>query len=228
MYRSLDADKIINATAELQHGVEQHFPDSDLKNMAAELCEVAREAISRCKEFIRPHLPLRIAIGSLVFGIFIILLALIFAPAWQWKFQDVGEFVQTIEAGLNEIVLIGAGIYFLVTYERRLKRERALKAIHELRSMAHIVDLHQLAKDPPQFEADSAVKTNTPSMSRIKLTRYLDDCCEILSMISIIGAFYVQKFSDPVVLAAVTELESLCSGITNKIWQKILATSLPR
>ena len=37
--------------------------------------------------------------------------------------------------------MIGVGVFFLVTFERRLKRRRILKAIHELRSAAHIVDM---------------------------------------------------------------------------------------
>ena len=44
--------------------------------------------------------------------------------------------------------LIGAAVLFLVTLEVRLRRQRALAAIHELRSLAHVVDMHQLTKHP--------------------------------------------------------------------------------
>ena len=46
------------------------------------------------------------------------------------------------------MVLIGAAIFFLVTLETRVKRRRALAALHELRAIAHIIDMHQLTKDP--------------------------------------------------------------------------------
>jgi len=42
-----------------------------------------------------------------------------------------------LEAGINDIVLIGAGIFFLGTLEVRVKRSRALKALNELRAIAH-------------------------------------------------------------------------------------------
>lgn len=52
--------------------------------------------------------------------------------------------------------------------------------------------------------------------------RYLDYCSEMLSLIGKLAAFYVQKFDDPVALAAVNEVEELTSGLSRKIWQKIM------
>ena len=49
---------------------------------------------------------------------------------------------------MNIIVLMGAALFFLVTIEDRLKRRRALTALHELRSIVHVIDMHQLTKDP--------------------------------------------------------------------------------
>jgi serine/threonine protein kinase len=36
-----------------------------------------------------------------------------------------------------------------------------------------------------------------------------------------LAALHVQHMNDPVVLAAVNDIETLCSGLSNKIWQKI-------
>jgi hypothetical protein len=40
-------------------------------------------------------------------------------------------------------------------------------------------------------------------------------------VISKLAALHVQHFNDPVTLAAVNDVESLTSGLSNKIWQKI-------
>lgn len=40
-------------------------------------------------------------------------------------------------------------------------------------------------------------------------------------MISKLAALHVQHFDDPVTLAAVNDVESLTSGLSGKIWQKI-------
>jgi hypothetical protein len=100
---------------------------------------------------------------------------------------------------------------------------RALAAIHELRSIAHIVDMHQLTKDPDQFLADGSVTVTSPqrTMTRFQLARYLDYCTELLSLTSKVAALYVQDFQDPVVLAAVTDVENLTTGLSRKIRQKI-------
>ena len=37
---------------------------------------------------------------------------------------------------------------FLFSLEGRLKRRTALRMLHRLRSIAHVVDMHQLTKDP--------------------------------------------------------------------------------
>jgi hypothetical protein len=84
--------------------------------------------------------------------------------------------------------------------------------------------MHQLTKDP-----DRAVRVlaDTPSspereLGQAQLTRYLDYCSAMLSLVSKIAALYAQSLDDPVVLAAVDEVEALTSGLSNKIWQKII------
>jgi hypothetical protein len=54
------------------------------------------------------------------------------------------------------------------------------------------------------------------------LGRYLDYCSEMLSLVGKLAALYVQKFDDPVALAAVNEVEDLTTGLSRKIWQKIM------
>jgi hypothetical protein len=105
-----------------------------------------------------------------------------------------------------------------------VKRRRALAVLHELRSLAHIVDMHQLTKDPDRADGRGADTASSPKrpLTRFELTRYLDYCSEMLSLISKIGALYVQGSYDPVVLAAVDQVEDLASGLSRKIWQKIM------
>jgi hypothetical protein len=130
-----------------------------------------------------------------------------------------------MEAGINDIVLVGAAIFFLITFETRYKRGRALKSLHELRSIAHIIDMHQLTKDPERITNKHYFMTGTSpktTMTRFELRRYLDYCSEMLSLTGKIAALYVQDFNDSVALASVNEVETLCTGLSRKIWQKVL------
>jgi hypothetical protein len=131
---------------------------------------------------------------------------------------------------LGSLFFIGTGILFLVTLEGRLKRAKALAAVHELRSLAHIVDMHQLTKDPEELATLLPPTASSPqrTMSDSELVRYLDYCTEMLALISKVGALYVQRFADPVVLSAVDEIEDLTSGLSRKIWQKIMMLNQAR
>jgi len=55
-----------------------------------------------------------------------------------------------------------------------------------------------------------------------ELGGYLDYCSELLSLTSKLAALYAERFSDSVVLQAVDEVETLTTGLSRKIWQKIM------
>ena len=132
------------------------------------------------------------------------------------------ELIQTLEAGINDIVFIGIAIFFLTTLETRIKRDRTLKALHELRSIAHIIDMHQLTKDPDQLLEGQEDRAARHGLDMFSMNRYLDYCTELLSLTGKVGALYVQEFNDEVALASVNEIESLTTGLSQKIWQKIM------
>lgn len=112
-------------------------------------------------------------------------------------------------------------MFFLVSLETRLKRRQALEAIHELRSIVHVVDMHQLTKDP-EVVLSVATASARRAMTRPELARYLDYCSELLSLTSKVAALYAQHLTDSVVLDAVHEVEALATGLSGRIWQKIV------
>ena len=225
MYRSLDARHIIATADRLGKRISERFPDSGLSKVASELLAEALQASATAEWLAQRHRALR--------WVTAIVIALLFALAFSTLFllnrrvelfSSVSDFLQGLDAAVNELVLIGAATYFLLSWETRRKRAKALRALHVLRSMAHIIDMHQLTKDPErvlgstQSTPSSPVRTLTP----FQLTRYLDYCSEMLSVISKVAALYVQDFDDPVTLAAVNEVESLTGSLSQKMWQKII------
>jgi hypothetical protein len=119
---------------------------------------------------------------------------------------------------------LGVAVLFLATAEGRIKRHRSLKALRELRSIAHVVDMHQLTKDPKDLLAGGIddVEEGLEAMDRKDLAHSLDYCSEILSLTSKLAALYLEGFDDHVVIGAVNEIEGLTSGLMGKIWQKIM------
>jgi hypothetical protein len=115
-------------------------------------------------------------------------------------------------------------LLFIVTLEQRVKRRRVLRALHELRVIMHVIDMHQLTKDP---SAGVIVGGNTPSspprtLKPYELSRYLDYCSEMMSLTSKVAVLFAQSFPDPVVTDAVSDIERIASGLSQKIWQKIM------
>jgi len=223
MYRSLDAAKIIATIQRLRDRVSERFPQAGLSRVAAELLRIAHEAVERANWVRRPHLPLRIGMAALVILFVAILVGTFLHVKVSASFYSFGEMIQAVEASVNMIVLIGAGIFFLVTLEVRIKRRRALRILHELRAMAHIVDIHQLTKDPERMLHPGKGTASSPvrTMNNLELSRYLDYCSEMLSLIGKLAALYAQYLDDGVVLEAVDEVEDLTTGLSRKIWQKI-------
>jgi hypothetical protein len=87
--------------------------------------------------------------------------------------------------------------------------------------------MHQLTKDPERMLRRYLQTDHSPAeaMSPLQLSRYLDYCTEMLSLIGKIAALYVQRFDDSMAVAAVSEVEQLTTGLSRKIWQKIVLLS---
>jgi hypothetical protein len=224
MYRNLDADKIVDTAAALRDRIGERFAGSGLSRVAEDLLAISREAASLTAWLARPNRWLRAAVGVALAVLLAALVGALASLRVEGAFANLSDVFQGLEALVNDVVFVGIGIFFLLTWERRLKRRRALQALHTLRSMAHIIDMHQLTKDPGRLVIPGADTAASPRRltSPFELTRYLDYCSELLAVISKVGALYVQRFQDPPTMAAVDQLETLTSGLSRKIWQKIM------
>ena len=226
-FLNLDADEIVRTIDTLARRIEERFPGAGLGRVCRELLAIARHARERAQWIARPILALRVvtaALAVLIVAGLGLTLARLKPPAGGF---EIGQFIQVLEAGINDLVLIGAAIFFLGTLEGRIKRRRALRALHELRSIAHIIDMHQLTKDPERTIGQAPTTESSPTrrMTPIELGRYLDYCSEMLSLTGKVAALYVQHFDDSVALQAVNEIEDLTTGLSSKIWQKLMILS---
>ena len=224
MYRSLDSEKIVDTIGTLCRRIDERFPDSGLGKVCRELLTIAGESQERSAWIAKPHTALRIITGLVLIMMAGGLVVVLASAAWPRSGFELVGLVQGLEAGLNLTILLGAAALFLFTVEVRIKRKRALKAIHELRALAHVIDMHQLTKDPELLRVRAQETASSPkrTLRAPELIRYLDYCSEMLSLIGKLAALYVQKFDDPVALVAVNEVEELTTGLSRKIWQKIM------
>jgi hypothetical protein len=118
-------------------------------------------------------------------------------------------------------------LWFLLTLEARFKRGRVLDALHRLRSLAHVIDMHQLTKDPTTLlNTHQSTSASPPrTMTQFELTRYLEYCAEMEALIGKLAALYGDRMRDAQVVDAVNDVENLTTGLGRKIWQKITIIS---
>lgn len=220
----LDTSKILNTIYALEKRIEDRFPESSLLKTCKGFTQIANHSQENIAYIGRPNLPIR------AFALVIILMGLIGIiysfTLINFKFANLGfvDVVTLAEATINDLVLLGAAIFFLVTLEVRLKRNKAIKILDQLRGLAHVIDMHQLTKDPIMVGVIKLQTYNSPerTLSKFELQRYLDYCSEMLSLIGKVAALYSQSLPDDVIVGVVNEIESLTSGLSRKVWQKIM------
>jgi hypothetical protein len=225
VYSELQIERIEETLETLGRRIAERFPGSSLAGVTAELQEIAARSEAVVDRIRKPIWPLRIGAALGIAGILAIFAGLGYlALRARASTPSIPELLQASESAVNDIILLSLAIYFFVTLETRAKRRAALRALHPLRSIVHIVDMHQLSKDPEHLLAPSMRTESSPArtFTRFELARYLDYCSELLSITSKLAALHVQYLNDPVVLDAVNDIETLAASLSNKIWQKIM------
>lgn len=229
MYRTLNPEKIIATIAKLERRINDRFPGSGLGGVCRELLTVAKNSVSRVKEIGEPNYYLRtISTALLAIG----LLALVYVGSiieYKRDTDNLFGVLEGIDSAFNILILMGAAAIFLWGLEARWRREQALTDLHELRSIIHVIDMHQLTKDPSAkayISSHGDEIGDTPSspqriLTPHQLTRYLDYCSEMLSLSAKVAALYAQGSGDPVVVETASELGQVTTNMEGKVWQKI-------
>ena len=216
-YRSLESNEIVRTIDELHMRISARFPRSDLAAVCEELLVVAKETEAKSQAVNAPNFPLRAIIILLISAAVAVIVFLVHALQVKTGEVEIINLLQGVEAGTNLIIFISIAIYFLFSLESRTSRTRALNDLNELRSIVHVIDMHQFSKDPSELLSSDS----TEGMTRTDLTRYLGYCSIMLSLGAKLAALYAQKLPDEIVIDAASDLQNVAGGLSLKIWQKI-------
>lgn len=224
-YSKLDSAPIRATIDQLRHRIGERFPESGLSRLAMELASVAEQNEAVIVQLRKPIWWIR-AIAAVALAALLALaisIAFSFAQRADTRTASLAEMLQAVDAAINEVIFLSLAVFFLTSLETRFKRRNALRMLHRFRSLGHIVDMHQLTKDPEHVLHPVTQTASSPvrTLSRADLTRYLEYCSELLSLVSKLAALHAQDLQDAVVLEAVNDVESLTSDLSRKVWQKI-------
>jgi len=224
----LDADAVREVVVELEARISARFPTRGLRQVAADLAvliDAVEDGASSTQGRVRvARLASRVVMWLILAGTaFVIAFAFKDAAFGDKRVHSFLDLLPLIETVINDVVFAGIAVFFLYSFPERVQRGRLLNLLHQLRSTAHIIDMHQLTKDPEQLKRSFVPSTASKplELNRDEMERYLDYCSELLALVGKTAALCAEESRDDVVLDTVSTIETLCVGISRKIWQKI-------
>ncbi|AKU15233.1 hypothetical protein [Luteipulveratus mongoliensis] len=225
-YDHLQASAVRATVVRLQHRIIARFPDRNLREVAGRLVNVV-DQVAAGSEHARRRITMarRLSRVGIAIAVLVTVATLYLAlrgaidqrPSQSW------EWVPLIESTISDLVYAGIAVFFLAAVPSRLERGATLAYLHRLRSLAHVIDMHQLTKDPDRIRSDfqRTDESIDLKMTKTELANYLDYCSEMLSLVAKTAALCAEDTTDSVVLDTVSTIEQLTTGMSRKIWQKI-------
>ncbi len=220
----LSATAVQETVGRLTERIAARFPARGLARVAVELTRLASD-VSTGAAATRTRLRW-VRLASRI-GVVLVVLATLVALGLAMQDADrvdsSVDWLPLIESAINDLVFAAIAVFFLLALPNRLERGQLLGLLHRLRSLAHIVDMHQLTKDPERLRKDFTPTSVSPDLDldRAGMEHYLDYCSELLSLIGKVAALCAEESRDSVVLDTVSTIETLTTGMSRKIWQKI-------
>jgi len=219
----LQADNVQATIERLNRRILERFPKAGLLGVSGTLLDVSRRTRATVRRIKTPIYWVRLLSLAIIVAFFGVLAVIVSQLSFQEE-MSAWDFIQTTEAGVNVLIFLAIACFFLASLEVRMKRKRVVKALNRLRDIAHVIDMHQLTKDPEARSLAEHATRGSPkrTLTPFELWRYLDYCSEMLSLTSKLGYLYIADFNDPVATKTVNDLETLTTSLSRKIWQKIM------
>ena len=222
----LEPQPVLETVRRLEDRIAARFPERGLRKVAAELvdltADVGRDAAGIQGRVRAVRMVSRIG-AAIVLAATVVAVVLAANAAVDEGPEQGLDWLFLVESSINDLAYAAIALYFLYSVPERVQRGHTLKLLHRLRSLAHIIDMHQLTKDPerlnPSFQ--STAVSPDPGLDRAQLEHYLDYCSELLSLVGKTAALCAEESRDAIVLETVSRIEQLTNGMSRKIWQKI-------
>jgi len=222
----LDAPTVIATIDQLGGRIRARFADRGLPKAAAELRSAATE-VTELGVHMRGRLRVlrwtaRAASVLVALGMALVLVVAARDADLSGSVRSV-DWVALVESTIQTLVFGGLTLLFLNALPDRLERRHLLRRLHRLRSLAHVIDMHQLTKDPERLRSDFEPTDATVAvdLTRAEMQHYLGYCSELLALVGKVAALCAEDSQDGLILETVSDIENLTNGMSRKIWQKI-------
>lgn len=222
----LEAEPVLATARRLRERICARFPGRGLHAVASELLTLTEEVATVSATGRGRMRNVRVVSRAAIVAVLVITaLAVAFAVRGATSGAEAEglEWLAWLESGVNDVVFAAIAVWFLYSMPERLRRSTTLDLLHRLRSLAHIIDMHQLTKDPERLRSSFTRTAKSPEMNLTpeELEYYLDYCSELLSLVGKAAGLCAEESRDTLVLETVSTIETLTVSLERKIWQKI-------
>jgi hypothetical protein len=221
----LEPVPVIETARRLCDRIGARFPDRGIHRVAQELVALTEQVADTSAGTRRRSRLVRT--GSRGMIAVVVLVALVaFGFAVEAAFTEAPDngldWLPLIESAVNDVVFVAIAVIVLHSFPERVQRADLLAKLHRLRSLAHIIDMHQLTKEPESLrDAFAGSLDDDVDLTAEQVEYYLEYCTELLSIVSKAAALCAEESQDDVVLTTVSTIETLTMGMSRKVWQKI-------
>ena len=225
----LEPAPVIETARRLCDRVGARFPGRGIQRVAQELASLTEQVADTSADTRRRSRLVRAGSRSLI--AVVVLVALVaFGFAVEAAFTEAPDngldWLPLIESAVNDLVFVAIAVVVLHSVPERVQRTDLLAKLHRLRSLAHIIDMHQLTKEPESLR--DAFEDADADLTPEQVEYYLEYCTELLSLVAKAAALCAEESQDDVVLNTVSTIETLTMGMSRKVWQKITVLSEQR
>ncbi len=221
----ISAEMLSETATSIHRRIVERFPQANLRNLAASVAIKVENVADAAKRDFAPR-------WFITLVLFLLVTAVLSAAGWglyrmglHFGSPDWTELVQSADAALQMILVIGVAVWSLLSLGHKLQRSRQLAYLESLREFIHLLDLHQLEKDPDRLSRRPDENTSSsPKMEHVStaflMGRYLDYVSELLAVVATMAAYYAANARDEVVLGVVREIGASASQHRLHIGQK--------
>ena len=218
----LEPAPVIETARRLCDRVGARFPGRGIQRVAQELASLTEQVADTSADTRRRSRLVRAGSRGLI-GIVVLVALVAFGFAVEAAFTEAPDngldWLPLIESAVNDLVFVAIAVVVLHSVPERVQRTDLLAKLHRLRSLAHIIDMHQLTKEPESLR--DAFEDADGDMTPEQVEYYLEYCTELLSLVAKAAALCAEESQDDVVLNTVSTIETLTMGMSRKVWQKI-------
>ena len=222
----LEPVPVIETARRLCDRIGARFPDRGIQRVAEELASLTEQVADTSAGSRRRSRLVRTGSRAMI-GVVVLVALVAFGFAVEAAFTEAPDngldWLPLIESAVNDLVFVAIAVVVLHSVPERVQRSDLLAKLHRLRSLAHIIDMHQLTKEPEILRdafvngTDGADVDLTPE----QIEYYLEYCTELLSLVAKAAALCAEESQDDVVLNTVSTIETLTMGMSRRVWQKI-------